>query len=128
MARPNGSRSKVVKVANLARRQAWTSMRIMRRFTRGDILTTASITKTNLDQYVRGLLQCGFLAMQQERVNGRPGSRDVLRIARDTGPLPPIMHKEGSMLDTNTGITWLEDGTCEEQAPTDAGATKGVKP
>jgi hypothetical protein len=128
MARTHGARSTVVKADNLARRQAWTTMRIMRRFTRADVLTTATITKSNLDKYVKGLLRCGFLVVQQERVSGSPGSRDVLRIARDTGPRPPIMHKDGSMLDPNTGDTWYVPEEGEEQAPAAADATEGAQP
>lgn len=127
MARTLGARSMVVKSDNLARRQAWTTMRIMRRFTRADVLTTATITKSNLDKYVKGLLRCGFLVVQQERISGSPGSRDVLRIARDTGPRPPILHKDGSMLDPNTGDTWYVPTEDEEQAAA-ADATEGVQP
>jgi hypothetical protein len=125
MARTLGARSTVVKADNLARRQAWTTMRIMRRFTRADVLVTATITKSNLDKYVKGLLRCGFLVVQQERVSGSPGSRDVLRIARDTGPRPPILHKDGSMLDPNTGDTWYVPAEGDEQA---ADTTEGVQP
>lgn len=81
-------------------------MRIMRRFTRADILTTAAINQSNLDKYLRALINTGFVVVQQERVSGRPGSRDVLRIARDNGPKPPVAHTDGSMLDPNTGQTW----------------------
>lgn len=106
MARTKGARCTEAKADNLSRKQAWQTMRIMRRFTRADILTTADIAKSNLDKYVRALLRCNFLVVAQERVSGRPGSRDVLRIARDNGPRPPILHIDGSVTDPNTGERW----------------------
>ncbi|ABE45653.1 hypothetical protein [Polaromonas sp. JS666] len=106
MGRTIGARCKAPKADNLARKQAWQAMRIMRRFTRADILTTAAINQSNLDKYLRALINTGFVVVQQERVSGRPGSRDVLRIARDNGPKPPVAHTDGSMLDPNTGQTW----------------------
>lgn len=106
MPRHPGDRSAVVRPDNVSRRQAWQTMRIMRRFTRADILTTADIAKSNLDKYLRGLIVCGFVEISTDRVSGRPGSRDVLRIARDNGPRPPILHKDGSVTDPNTGERW----------------------
>ncbi len=110
MGRSIGARCTVPKVDNVARRQAWQSMRIMRRFTHADILTTAAINKSNLGKYITGLLRCNFIDLAQPRVNGRPGSNDVLRIARDNGPRPPILHKDGSMTDPNTGERWIPEG------------------
>ncbi len=106
MARTKGARSTVVKADNVARKQAWQTMRIMRRFTRGDVLTTAAIAKSNLDKYVRALIATEFLEVAQERLSGRPGSRDVLRMRRDNGPRPPLLHKDGSVTDPNTGERW----------------------
>jgi len=80
-------------------------MRILRRFTRADILTTAAIERSNLTKYIRALVDCGFVAIEQNR-NGMAGSRDVLRIARDNGPQAPVMHRDGSMTDPNTGDCW----------------------
>lgn len=114
MGRTIGSRCTEAKADNVARRQAWQSMRIMRRFTRGDILTTADIEKSNLGKYVKGLLRCNFLDVAQGRANGRPGSSDVLRIARDNGPRPPILHNDGSMTDPNTGERWIPEGVADD--------------
>jgi hypothetical protein len=110
MARLLGSRGTVVKADNVARRQAWQSMRIMRRFTRADILISAEINESNLRKFIKGLLRCNFLDLAQERVSGRPGSVDVLRMARDNGPRPPILHIDGSMTDPNTGERWIPEG------------------
>ena len=123
MARTKGARCTEAKADNLSRKQAWQTMRIMRRFTRADILTTAAIEKSNLDKYIRALVRCNFLVVAQERVSGRPGSRDVLRIARDNGPRPPILHTDGSMTDPNTGDRWgvfLEVDDTSQTEVTDA--------
>lgn len=105
MARPRGSNCTGVKANNVFRAQAWQTMRIMRRFTRADVLTTTSTERSNLTKYIRALLDFGFLSIEVKR-NGAAGSRDVLRMARDNGPLPPLRHNDGSMTDPNTGDCW----------------------
>lgn len=110
MGRTIGARCTEAKADNVARRQAWQSMRIMRRFTRAAILISAEINESNLRKYIKGLLRCNFLDIAQERVSGRPGSVDVLRMARDNGPRPPILHIDGSMTDPNTGERWIPEG------------------
>ena len=120
MGRPQGAWTTVVKVDNVARKQAWQAMRIMRRFTRADILTTSAIAQSNLDKYVRGLIATGFLDVAQNRLSGRPGSRDVLRLRRDNGPRPPLLHNDGSMTDPNTGERWCVEAISTETEAGDA--------
>lgn len=105
MTRPRGSNCTGVKANNVFRAQAWQTMRIMRRFTRADVLTTTQTERSNLTKYIRALLDFGFLSIDSRR-SGAAGSRDVLRMARDNGPLPPLLHTDGSMTDPNTGDCW----------------------
>lgn len=121
MGRSLGARCTAVKADNVARRQAWQSMRIMRRFTRADILTTAAIDSSNLNKYVQALIRFGFLEVCYPRKCGVAGSSDVLKITRDTGPRPPIMHSDQSMTDPNTGDRWytpnVEDSPLNSDQP-----------
>jgi hypothetical protein len=93
-------------------KQAWQSMRVMRRFTQAELLTVApAVTPSLLKRYVRSLTDAGFLRIVQARVNGRPGSSNVYMLVRDTGPVPPLRHTDGKgMHDGNTGITYGADG------------------
>lgn len=92
--------------------QVWQSMRIMRaRFTTGDLLTTAETSESAVHKYCRGLARAGFLRLVQARVSGRPGSRDVWALVRDTGPTAPIRRKDNTaVFDPNTGTAWGMDG------------------
>lgn len=110
MARTEGSYSTTHRAPRL--QQVWQSMRIMRaRFTTGDLLTTADTSISAVHKYCRALGRAGFLRLVQARVSGRPGSRDVWALVRDTGPLAPIRREDGSgVYDPNTGVAWGNEG------------------
>lgn len=92
--------------------QVWQAMRIMRaRFTTADLLTTANASESAVHKYCRALARAGFLRLVQARVSGRPGSRDVWALARDTGPEAPIRRQDGTgVYDPNTGVAWGTQG------------------
>ena len=92
--------------------QVWQAMRIMRaRFTTADLLTTADASESAVHKYCRALARAGFLRLVQERVSGRPGSRDVWALARDSGPQAPIRRHDGSgVYDPNTRVAYSMDG------------------
>ena len=99
--------------AHTAPRQqpVWQAMRIQRRFTTRDLLTTADCGESQVHKYCRALAQAGFLRLHQARVSGRPGSRDVWLLVRDSGPTAPIRRHDGSgVFDPNTGVAWGMDG------------------
>ena len=94
-----------------ALQRVWTSMRVMRRFTTGDLITTAEAGETAVQKYVKALHQAGYLRLQTARVSGRPGSRDIWALVRDTGPLAPIRRRDGSgVYDANTQAVWNLQG------------------
>lgn len=107
MPRTTGAFSRA-RPADDARAKAWTSMRIMVRFTAPQICTTSSIRSDNLGRYIRALLMAGYLRIAQERVNGRPGSFRAYQLIRNTGPKPPISWRTGQVFDQNTGIVYGE--------------------
>ncbi len=103
MARTEGAYSTTSARAPMLHR-VWTSMRVMRRFTSADLQTTAEAGETAVQKFCRALLQAGYLVIAKPRVSGRPGSRDLYVLVRDTGPLPPIRREDGSgVYDQNTG-------------------------
>lgn len=126
MARTHGSRNRVGPAG--ARTQAWQAMRVMRRFTSADILTTAEIGYSNLRDYLRALRGAGFVAIVQPRVSGRPGSRDLYQLLRDSGPQAPFHSRDDSMLDANTGIVYDRHGHVIEQPEPPAPKRMGRPP
>ncbi len=100
-----------------ARARAWTSMRILRRFTIADIMATAEIPRQNASKYLVALEKAGFLARESDNVSGRPGSLIIYRLARNTGPDAPIVdQKTGDVRDCNTN-KWYAPGGAEKAAP-----------
>lgn len=83
--------------------QVWQSMRVLRRFTTADLLTTAACGQSQVHKYCRALARTGYLRLHLARVSGRPGSRDVWLLVRDSGPEAPIRRQDGSgVYDPNT--------------------------
>lgn len=103
--------------------RVWTSMRVMRRFSRGELMTTAEAGQRTVEGYVRALRDAGYLRLARARVNGRPGSSDIWALARDSGPLAPIVRQDGSgVYDPNTQQTWGPAGELlRDERPTVAG-------
>lgn len=110
MARTVGAYSSVTQAPRL--QQVWQSMRIMRaRFTTADLVSTGSASESAVHKYCRALSRAGFLRLVQARVSGRPGSRDVWALVRDTGPKAPIRREDGTgVFDPNTGVAWGTQG------------------
>lgn len=107
MARTAGAHSKTrVRVAGEARQQAWQTMRVMRRFSVADLCTTAAIGESNAQKFVTSLARTGYIVVSRDRVNGRPGSRPIYQLVRDTGPRCPIRWTDGRVHDMNTGTTY----------------------
>ena len=107
-----------------ALQRAWQSMRVMRRFTTHDVMTTAEIGESALQKYVRSLHGAGFLKLVTPRVSGRPGSRDMWMLVRDSGPLAPIRRKDGTgVFDVNTKCAWGPDGKLQADREPPPGKT-----
>lgn len=101
MGRTRGAISKAHHRGAEARLQAWQSMRIMRRFTRAAVLTTADIKKSNLGKYVNALRHAGYLRVARASISGKAGSHEVLELIKDTGPKAPIVGNDGQVFDPN---------------------------
>ena len=109
MARTQGATSTASQAPMTQR--VWQSMRVMRRFSSGDLIATAETGDTVVHKYVRALASAGYLRLAKARVSGRPGSRDIWTLARDSGPLAPIRQRSaGNVFDPNTWLTWNAAG------------------
>lgn len=101
-----------------ALQRVWQSMRIHRRFTAPDLMTTAEAGETAVHKYLKALHAAGYLRLAQPRVSGRPGSFDLWALVRDSGPLAPIRRRDGSgVFDPNTQQVWSLQGQLVQDAP-----------
>lgn len=89
-----------------ARGKIWNSMRILRTFTRPDLVATAEASPDNVKKYVSGLREAGYLALAGQHQSGQAGSYQQFRLVRNTGPVAPRLSAAG-LYDAN-----LADATC----------------
>lgn len=119
MSRTAGATSRATCAPGL--QQAWTSMRVMRRFTTAELEATGTLKLRALQEFCRVLHKAGYLRLVQERVSGRPGSYDLWQLVRDTGPVAPVRRKDGeTVFDRNNGFTWNLQGHCVGSGPVKA--------
>jgi hypothetical protein len=64
--------------------------------------TAAGLTEDNARRYLIGLERTGFVRIVQGNDSGKAGSFKTYALTRDTGPLSPILRKDGSTYDRNT--------------------------
>jgi hypothetical protein len=86
--------------------RVWQGMRQMRCFTTADLQAIAEVKPETVMQYVRKLRLAGYLVIQQDRESGKPGSWTVYYLARNTGPLAPILKRDGTAFDPNNHETY----------------------
>jgi hypothetical protein len=79
------------------RDRIWRSMRIMRRFTRGDLMATANASSSVTWRYLNALAKNGYV--KAARVG--PSHKMAYTLIADTGPLAPRPFSDGSIFDPN---------------------------
>lgn len=91
-----------------SRSRAWTSMQILPLFSLPDLEISALISESNAKKYVQSLLQTGYLQVIRQRTNG---SRDynVYQLIRNSGPLAPILKRDGTVFDPNTNTLYTKE-------------------
>jgi len=80
-------------------------MQILRRFTVADLVATAEANKDNAQRFARGLIAHGYLRIDRPKQNGLKGGHTIFALARDTGPNPPRLCKDGTIYDPNLAET-----------------------
>ncbi|GCL64332.1 hypothetical protein [Pseudaquabacterium pictum] len=92
--------------------QAWQAMRILRRFTLPQLLTTCPLLAHRTARHYLGRLRrCGYVERVARRMSGVPGSYDTYSLRRNTGPVAPITRKGSlTMYDPNTQDVWGDGG------------------
>lgn len=84
-----------------ARDRVWQSMRVMRTFTRPDLMATAEASEDNVSKYVRGLVRAGIVTIVKPRDSGRKGGHEIYRLIKDLGPTAPRLRSNGTTYDVN---------------------------
>ena len=92
----NTGRKKSVK------QKCWNAMRVLRRFSIGDIATGADINRTTASKYIRSLTQAGFIRCLQKPSRGNEHTIGIYMLIHDSGPLYPL-NKKDCVIDQNTG-------------------------
>jgi len=86
------------------RQRAWQAMRILPRWTLGDMEATAEIKRSNLDKYVGALIAAGYVRCIQQRKRGVKGGYAWYQLVKNTGPRCPLIKNYYAVLcDRNTG-------------------------
>lgn len=100
--------------------QLWQAMRVMRRFTLGQLVCTVDggMSVQHARAFVQRLATCAYVRTVRARRLGQPGEQDVLALVRDTGPLAPTpCHRVVGLLDHNLGLLIVQGGQVAPQQP-----------
>jgi len=83
------------------RYRAWRSMRMLKRFQIANLVATAGIRDNNAIKFVLGLERAGYLHCEVPCRSGVRMGGAVYTLIRDTGPVPPRVNPDGSVVDFN---------------------------
>lgn len=80
-------------VTTSLRQRMWNSMRIMKRFSKPDILRTVSgATYSNALKFFGRLEKAGIIGKIGSYVSGRPGEYQGYVLLKDVGPVMPVLN------------------------------------
>ncbi len=98
------------RVRNTARERAWQVMRIIRGpFAIRDIARLSESEVENLTHYLGTLKTAGYITLVGYRSRSpKPGRERLFRLAKNTGPIPPIMKDINLLYDPNTKSYWAD--------------------
>ena len=95
---------------NTAREKAWKLMRLMGRYTLGEIATLIEADVDNIRHYHQCLVAAGYVReIGTQKQAGRPGLDKVFRLVKNTGPKPPVQKELKFLFDPNNGEYWCEN-------------------
>jgi len=86
---------------SLLRSKCWRAMRMMRRFALCDLMAASGTGKSNVSEFIRGLVANGYVRLEASTRGGVKGEHAVYVLARDTGPFSPRVGKDGRLWDPN---------------------------
>lgn len=112
---PRGAFERRRPVRNSFNTRLWRAMRLKGKFTMPGLIELAARDEKNpasaTQRYVRALEKAGFVLRLNRREPGTsPTSNGFARysLVRDTGDRPPMIRRDGSVFDPNTGTLWRD--------------------
>lgn len=98
----------------IGREQLWRAMRILKDFDCHALAAAASteahlVTVADTKNYVKFLGRAGYLQVVRKSKGTIPARYRFVRV-RDTGPRPPLVNRDKSVMDGNTGQIVLQGG------------------
>lgn len=101
MARTHGATTRQGE-PNTIREKLWRVMQINPKFTTYTLEAHTQADYVNVRKYLQSLVRAGYVRIIAERRSGQRGGHAVYKLARNTGPLPPIRRRGGDgMFDQN---------------------------
>lgn len=93
-----------------ANRLLWSSMKALRVFTRSELVYASQSSGRRISMqaaasYLKFLRRAGYITII---VPSRPGSQARYRFLKNTGPRAPLLCRDKSVLDANSGATMLK--------------------
>lgn len=84
------------------RYRLWQTMRVLRRFTMSQLAASAEVKIAAARTYVLELTRAGYLRVERPAQARRGRDGEAVRVlARDSGPRPPRVRRDGSVFDPN---------------------------
>lgn len=105
--------------AGAANEQLWAAMKALREFDTAELAQCASqgevrVSEETAKTYVRFLERAGYLAVVSAGLPGNYKARYRFNRAKNTGPRAPLICRDKSVMDANTGETvWTPKGDQE---------------
>jgi hypothetical protein len=82
--------------AGQARYRIWRSIRMMRRFSIGDLCATADASRANVTKYLGGLVAANYVRLAMPAIPAhRAAGYATYMLVNDTGPHPPRLRQDG---------------------------------
>ena len=82
-------------------------MRVLKIFSRQEVISTASISSVNLKKYLPALVRAGYVGIARPKQNGKSQGHVIYRLTRNTGPRAPIPRTDDSgMYDPNQDMLY----------------------
>lgn len=115
---PRVNRRGELVVAARSHENMWQSMRFMKIFTARDLVLRSSVggvvvSEQTAKAYVRALARTGYLVVIDPAhgyVHGKGAKQARYQLTRRTGPHPPIVQRNRTVYDPNTGKTAWQEG------------------
>jgi hypothetical protein len=88
-----------------AEEKIWRVVRMLKRSTSAEIEAGAGVSSATARRWIARLRRAGYLSVvgRLKMCRGRGSARRIYHLAKDTGPRPPRIARDGTVFDPNLG-------------------------